>query len=223
MIPFDYFYEIALKRKGASALLAKNLPQPQPRSQIAQQTDDRFLSDLTRCVFRAGFVWQIIDYKWEGFEEAFSGFVPRYWQQVPPERLDALCGDERIVRNRQKIMTVPINARMIVEASEAHGSFGQFLAAWPSHQQAELLIWLKKKGARLGGATAQHFLRRQGWDGYVLAPDVITALENHNLLDASPTSQKGLKQIQAAFNAWHEETGLPYAHLSRILSFTLGR
>lgn len=221
MIQFSDFYQRARERKGGDSAIADHLPEVATASEHISRSDDRYLSDLTRCVFRAGFVWRIIDNKWAGFEEAFSGFVPRYWQQAPPERLEALASDARVVRNMQKISTVPRNARMIVEASESHGSFGKFLAEWPSSDQVGLLLWLKKNGARLGGATAQYFLRRQGWDGFILSLDVVTALTNHNLMDASPTSKKGLEQAQAAFNQWHEETGLPYSHLSRILSFTL--
>lgn len=29
-------------------------------------------------------------------------------------------------------------------------------------------------------------------------------------------------QAQQAFNDWHKETGLPYSHLSRILSYSVG-
>ncbi|MDV6317029.1 DNA-3-methyladenine glycosylase I [Idiomarina sp. HP20-50] len=184
--------------------------------------DRDVLATITRCIFRAGFVWRIIEAKWPGFEEAFKGFVPLYWQQVPPEVLEALSKDPRIVRNQQKINTVPANARMIVEASEEYGSFSHFLAQWPSSQQAQLLIWFKKNGSRLGGTTPQYVLRELGWDGFILASDVVTALTNYNLLDASPTSQKGLKQAQAAFNHWHRQTGLPYSHLSRILSYSVG-
>jgi len=42
------------------------------------------------------------------------------------------------------------------------------------------------------------------------------------VLDATPGSKKALTQVQATFNAWHKETGLPYSHLSRILSYTVG-
>ncbi|RUO18997.1 3-methyladenine DNA glycosylase [Aliidiomarina iranensis] len=219
---FQLFYQRAIARKGSKKAIQATLPKIATGAELSNRGDDRYLAELTACVFRAGFVWRIINHKWAGFEEAFSGFVPVYWQQVPPERLEALARDERIVRNMQKIFTVPQNAQMIVEASEEHGSFGQFLAQWPSDNQVGLLLWLKKYGARLGGATAQHFLRRVGWDGYVLSSDVVTALENHNLLDASPTSKKGLTQVQTAFNAWHKETGLPFSHLSRILSYSVG-
>ncbi|MEC7377944.1 MAG: DNA-3-methyladenine glycosylase I, partial [Pseudomonadota bacterium] len=156
------------------------------------------------------------------FEAAFEGFVPLYWQQVAPEVLEQLAGDERIVRNAQKIRTVPENARMIVDAAREYGSFGQFLAQWPSSDQAGLLIWLKRHGERLGGNSAQYFLRRVGWDGFILSRDVIAGLQREELLDASPASKKGLMQAQQAFNRWHEESGLPYSHLSRILSMTVG-
>ena len=85
-----------------------------------------------------------------------------------------------------------------------------------------LLLWLKRNGARLGGNTAQYFLRRVGWDGFILSSDVIAGLRREALLDAGPGSKKALVQAQQAFNAWHRETGLPYSHLSRILACSVG-
>ncbi|MEX2475377.1 DNA-3-methyladenine glycosylase I [Marinobacter sp.] len=218
---FSRLYEQAVIQKGGESEIRARLPRVSEPGELEALSDDRFLSELTRCVFKAGFVWRVIDNKWPGFEAAFDGFVPVYWQQVPPEVLERLSGDERIVRNTQKILTVPENARMIVDASREHGSFGRFLADWPSSDQAGLLLWLKRNGARLGGNTAQYFLRWVGWDGFILSRDVIAALYREEMLDASPGSKKGLMQAQQAFNRWHEETGLPYSHLSRILSMTV--
>jgi len=221
-VDFSVFYDRACERKGGEKEMLQRLPRVASNEEIAQTLDDRVLSLLTRCVFRAGFVWQIIDNKWPSFEEAFKGFVPLYWQQASPEVLEELAQDPRVVRNFQKIMTVPVNARMIVEVAEEYGSFGQFLAQWPNSEQAELLVYLKKNGARLGGNTSQYALRAMGWDGFVLSSDVITALTNYRLLDASVTSQKGLKQVQTAINHWHQQTGLPRSHISRILSYSVG-
>lgn len=220
---FDKIHERALARKGGSAGLESMLPGVATPDELTGLGDDRYLAELTRCVFRAGFVWRIIDNKWPGFEAAFDGFVPLYWQQVPPEVLEELAGDERIVRNLQKIRTVPDNARMIVEAAEEYGSFGMMLAQWPSDDQAGLLLWLKRHGARLGGNTAQYFLRMVGWDGFILSQDVIAVLRLEGLLDATPGSKKALLQAQAAFNDWHRETGLPYSHLSKIVSCSIER
>lgn len=219
---FSRIYDQAAARKGGEVALRSLLPRVAEPGELPAMADDRYLAEITRCVFKAGFVWRVIENKWPGFEAAFQGFVPLYWQQVPPEVLEDLAQDERIVRNMQKIRTVPENARMIVDAAREHGSFGAFLDNWPSDDQVGLLLWLKRNGARLGGNTAQYFLRRVGWDGFILSPDVIAGLRRAELLDATPGSRKALVQAQQAFTDWHRETGLPYSHLSRILSFSVG-
>lgn len=218
---FAPIHDRAARRKGGETAMAALMPRIAGPGELEARGDDRYLSEMTRCVFKAGFVWRVIENKWPDFESAFQGFVPLYWQQVPPEVLEELAKDERIVRNMQKIRTVPENARMIVDASQEHGSFGAFLSQWPSDDQAGLLLWLKRHGSRLGGASAQYFLRRVGWDGFILSPDVVTVLEREGLVDASPGSKKRLTQAQEAFNRWHRETGLPYSHLSRIVSFSI--
>ncbi|EMP56543.1 putative 3-methyladenine DNA glycosylase [Marinobacter santoriniensis NKSG1] len=218
---FAPIHDRAARRKGGETAMAALMPRIAGPGELEARGDDRYLSEMTRCVFKAGFVWRVIENKWSDFEAAFQGFVPLYWQQVPPEVLEELAKDERIVRNMQKIRTVPENARMIVDAAREHGSFGAFLSQWPSDDQAGLLLWLKRHGSRLGGASAQYFLRRVGWDGFILSPDVVTVLEREGLVDASPGSKKRLIQAQEAFNRWHRETGLPYSHLSRIVSFSI--
>ena len=218
---FTEFYNVALARKGGEQALQALLPPVVEKSRLAEVSDDRYLSEMTRCIFKAGFVWRVIENKWPDSEAAFDGFVPAYWQQVPPEVLERLAADERIVRNMQKIRTVPENARMIMDVAKDHGSFGQFLANWPGDDQVGLLLYLKRNGERLGGNSAQYFLRRVGWDGFILSHDVVTALTRAGILDASPASKKGLTQAQQAFNQWHQETGLPVSHLSRTVSFTV--
>ncbi|WP_309044008.1 DNA-3-methyladenine glycosylase I [Marinobacter sediminicola] len=218
---FSEFYQQAVARKGGEEAVKALLPPLPKRARLMEVGDDRYLSEITRCIFKAGFVWRVIENKWPSFEAAFEGFVPAYWQQVPPEVLERLAEDTRVVRNMQKIRTVPENARMIMEVAQDYGSFGQFLAEWPSEDQVGLLMYLKRNGGRLGGNTAQYFLRRVGWDGFILSRDVVTALTRADILDASPTSKKGLTQAQHAFNQWHQETGLPVSHLSRIVSFTV--
>tara|TARA_Y100001001_G_scaffold2482_1_gene2963 strand:+ start:97 stop:765 length:669 start_codon:yes stop_codon:yes gene_type:complete len=219
---FSRIHDQAINHKGGADALNALLPPVAGRDELEARGDDRYLAELTRCIFKAGFVWRVIENKWPDFEAAFEGFVPLYWQQVPPEVLETLARDQRVVRNLQKILTVPENARMIVDVARDHGSFGRFLAQWPSEDQVGLLLWLKRNGARLGGNTAQYFLRRVGRDGFILSSDVIAGLRREALLDAGPGSKKALVQAQQAFNAWHRETGLPYSHLSRILACSVG-
>jgi len=52
---------------------------------------------------------------------------------------------------------------------------------------------------------------------------VVRCLQNAGLdIKNNPTSQRETKLIQAGFDWWHEETGLPYSHLSRIAAMSVG-
>jgi 3-methyladenine DNA glycosylase Tag len=67
--------------------------------------------------------------------------------------------DARIVRNGAKIGSVRLNARLVQDVAREHGSFGKFLAGWPSSDEVGLLELLAKRGSRLGGNTGQMLLR----------------------------------------------------------------
>ena len=121
------------------------------------------------------------------------------------------------------IQTVWKNARMIDEVAEQHGSFGTFFAAWPVAEQIGLMAWLKEHGGRLGGQTGQYIIRFMGKDSFITSKDVCVALRANGVdINEKPTSKRDLGRVQDAFNHWHEETGMPYTHLSRILAYTVG-
>ena len=88
---FSRIYNQAAARKGGEVELRAILPRVAAPGELEAMADDRYLSEVTRCVFKAGFVWRVIENKWPGFEDAFKGFVPLYWQQVPPEVLEDLA------------------------------------------------------------------------------------------------------------------------------------
>jgi len=210
-------------RKGGADALAKLLP-PQPSLEaLAALGDDRILAEMTRRVFSAGFAWSVIEAKWPGFEVAFLGFDPASLVFQSDEFWESLASDTRIVRNGAKIMSVRKNAVFIQQVSREHGGFGRFLAEWPASDQVGLLDRLAKRGARLGGATGQMFLRFIGWDAFVLSQDVVACLRDAGLdIAAEPKSKGDLAKIQAQFNAWAEESGLPYRQLSRICAMSIG-
>lgn len=223
MKKFKLIQEAAEKRKGGKTELAKLLVDPLKEGQLTAISDDRYLAQMSRCIFNAGFHWRVITAKWPGFEEAFHGFDIGMLLTKSPDEWEAYQADERIVRNWQKIQTVFQNALMIDELAQEHGSFGHFFAQWPASDQVGLMKLLKKEGARLGGRTCQWFIRFVGKDGFLTTGDVVTALIANGIdINDEPTSQRDLKRIQDAFNHWHDETGLPYAHISRILSYTVG-
>jgi 3-methyladenine DNA glycosylase Tag len=178
---------------------------------------------MTRRVFSAGFAWSVIEAKWPGFEEAFLGFEPRRLSFQPDEFWDGLVKDARIVRNAAKIMSVRANAGFVTDVAQEHGSFGALLAKWPSSDEIRLLELLAKRGNRLGGRTGQLLLRFLGWDAFVISKDVVACLRDAGLDVAEViTSKRDLAKVQAQFNAWAEETGLPLVHLSRICAMSIG-
>ena len=213
----------AEKRKGGADALDRLLaPRPMPEA-LRDLADDRALAEMTKRVFSAGFAWRMIEAKWPGFEEAFLGFKPARLSFEPDEFWEGLTKDARIVRNGAKIMSVRANARFLQDVAKEHGSFGKFLAGWPSSDEVGLLELLAKRGDRLGGATGQMFLRFIGWDGFTTSKDVVACLRDAGLdIAETPTSKRDLMKVQEQFNAWAKETGLPYAHLSRICAFSIG-
>lgn len=223
MKPFKEIRARAAARKGGDEVIGQLLgPQPD-NAALASIPDDRVLSTMANRVFCAGFVWSVIEQKWPGFEEAFLGFEPRRLLFQPDDFWHELASDRRIVRNPQKIRSVRENAGFVDRISREHGSFGKFLAGWPAANQVGLTAFLGKNGSRLGGNTGQYLLRWLGWDTYIVSGDMAAALRDAGLdIAESPTSKKDLAAIQQQLNAWKGETGLPYAHLSRILAMSIG-
>jgi 3-methyladenine DNA glycosylase Tag len=221
--PFHSIRARAEKRKGGVDALARLMPPKPAPAALLKLRDDRVLAEMTRRVFSAGFAWSVIESKWPGFEQAFLGFAPARLAFEPDEFWDGLVKDARIVRNGAKIGSVRLNARFVKDVAKEHGSFGKFLVGWPSSDQVGLIELLAKRGSRLGGNTGQMLLRFLGWDGFVTSKDVVACLRDAGLDVAEEvTSKRDLKMVQDQFNAWANETGLPYAWLSRICAFSIG-
>ena len=223
MKDFELIFQCAVKRKGGEAQLQSLLPPIKSLEQVCSQTDDRILSIMTQCIFQAGFRWKVVDKKWPEFETVFKKFNPKILELLSAEDLEALAKDTRIIRNMQKIVTVPKNAQWINEIADEHGSFAKFIGQWPTSNVIELFKLLKKRGARLGGNTGQRVLRQAGIDSFILSSDVLQALRQADIgFYGSAISMKDMKLIQAAFNTWHKETQLPYTHISKILAYSVG-
>src|SRR4051794_32744449 len=223
MIPFKTIRARAEKRKGGPKVLTRLLP-PKPDSRaLAKLGDDRILAEVSRRVFSAGFAWSVIETKWPGFEKAFLGFEPGPLTLQPDDFWDALMKDTGIIRNGAKIMSVRANAAFVRDIAKEHGSFGKFLAKWPSSDEIGLLELLSRRGSRLGGNTGQMMLRFLGWDGFVISRDVVLCLRDAGLdIAEAVTSKRDLAKVQAQFNAWAEETGLAFVQISRICALSIG-
>jgi len=219
---FASIYARAAKRKGGDDALNALLPKPKTATQLKRVPNDRYLSEMTACVFRSGFVWKIIENKWPGFEEVFHDFDTMHCAMLSDEDLEQLSVDKRIVRNARKIASVRHNAQFVREVAREHGSFGKYLADWPEDDVVGLWNELKRRGDRLGGATSGFFLRFVGKDTFMLSPDVVKALVRQGVVDKAPSGKKALAAVQQAFNDWREESGRPLCQISRVLAASVG-
>jgi len=195
--------------------------EPLPPDDVVTIPDDRWLSAMTFSVFSAGFRWSVIAAKWDGFEDAFIGFEPEAVADFDPGMLEGLRHDTRIVRNPQKIGATIENAKFVRDVSNEHGGFGAWVASYGPHRVTELLAVMKKRGSRLGGSSGPRTLRRAGADAFIVTGDVEKALREMGALTASPTSKKGQRETQAAFNQWMDESGRSLTEISITLAHTV--
>src|ERR1700756_5378386 len=214
---FGPILEAARTRLGASALEAR-LPQPRSGAELKATTDDRYLSQMSLRIFRAGLKHSLVDAKWPAFEEVFEGFVPRRVRAMSDEALEALLGDRRLIRHWGKLKSVRDNAAAMIGVAEEHGSFGAWLADWPGTDIVGLWEALAKRFSQMGGHFGPSFLRMVGKDTFVLTHSVTAALKHWRAVAAPPKNRADRAQVQAAFNQWAAETGRPLCQLSLILA-----
>ena len=219
MSSFSEIFDKAANRHGKPEMLTHvEASVPKSASELSSIPDDRWLSQATRCVFQAGFNWKVIEAKWDGFEAAFEGFDIGRWVLASDDDIADLASDKRIVRNPQKIRTVPENARFFAEVSREHDGFGKWISQQPSTERNLLLEEMNRRGSRLGAMTGQYFLRFMGVDCYILSRDVTAALVREGIVDRQPTSKRAMAAVQEAFNGWMKESGYGLTQISRVLA-----
>src|SRR5438046_10734826 len=95
---FGPILEAAQTRFGAAALEAR-LTQPRSPAELKALTDDRYLSQMSLRIFRAGLKHSLVDAKWPAFEEVFHGFEPRSVRAMPDGAVAGLLADRRLIRH----------------------------------------------------------------------------------------------------------------------------
>src|SRR5437588_4786837 len=215
--PFSPILEAARTRLGAAALEGR-LPQPRSAAELKSVPDDRYLSQMSLRIFRAGLKHSLVDAKWPAFEEVFHAFDPRRVRAMSDEALEALLADARLIRHWGKLKSVRDNAAAMIGIAEEHGSFGAWLADWPGTDIVELWEALAKRFSQMGGNSGPSFLRMVGKDTFVLTHSVTAALKHWGGIAGPPKNRNDRAQVQAAFNAWAAESGRPLCQLSLILA-----
>ena len=218
--PFAPILEAAQARHGAPALSAR-LAQPRAPAELEALGDDRYLSQMSLRIFRAGLKHSLVDAKWPAFEEVFGGFEPRRVRAMPDEALEALLADRRLIRHWGKLKAVRDNAAAMIAVADEHGSFGAWIARWPAADIVGLWEALAKRFSQMGGNSGPSFLRMVGKDTFVLTYSVAAALKRWGAVEGPVKNRKDRAAVQTCFNAWAAETGRPLCQLSQILAASI--
>lgn len=102
--------------------------------------DIAYFERLTFESFQSGLSWLIVMRKRPAFREAFAGFQPELVAEFGEDEVRRLLGDERIIRNRQKILAAITNARALraLRDSDGEGSLERLIVRHaPSERELE--------------------------------------------------------------------------------------
>ena len=143
--------------------------------------DQRHFELLTLEGAQAGLSWQTILRKRAGYRQAFAGFDVAKIATFDRSRLEALCQDPDIVRNRRKIQATIVNAQQFLKIQAESGSFDAYLwdfvdghpivNHWRSYQEVpghtmlsdQIAKDLKQRGFEfIGSTTVYAYLQAAG-------------------------------------------------------------
>lgn len=219
-IPFASIRAAALERVGV-AELKQRLSWPEPPEALAMVGDDRYLSVMSRRIFRAGLKHSMVDARWPAFESAFYDFDVDKVAALDDDDLKVYFKDASIIRHRGKLTAVRNNARAVQVLATERGSVGAWLAAWPVDDIVDLWSELRARFNQLGGRSGPSFLRMAGKDTFLLTPWVIKALNHWDAYSGEPKGKRAQREVQALFNAWMDETDLPLCQISQLLALSV--
>jgi len=217
---FTTILDTARTRHGAAAIDAR-LPQPKSVAELAATPDDRYLSQMSLRIFRAGLKHSVVDAKWPAFEEVFAGFDPRRVRAMPDEGLEKLLGDARLIRHWGKLKSVRDNAAAMLAIGEEFGGFGAWVGTWPGNNIVGLWEALAERFSQMCGNSGPMFLRMVGKDTFVLSQSVVAGLKHWAEMPKPPKNRADRATVQSCFNAWATETGRPLSQLSLILALSV--
>jgi 3-methyladenine DNA glycosylase Tag len=115
-----------------------------------------YLDVMSKAVFQAGMSWRVVEKKWAGTREAFHGFDCERVALMSDRDIDKLTKDERVIRNRRKLVAVVENANRLLELEREHGTFRKYLRSFGDYET--LVKDLRKRFKFLGDMGCYYFL-----------------------------------------------------------------
>lgn len=91
------------------------------------QDDDYIFEILVLEFMQAGLSFEIILKKREAMREAFDGFNYRKIASYDDKKIEELMANDKIIRNKKKLVALVKNARAFIKVREEYGSFDKYL------------------------------------------------------------------------------------------------
>lgn len=218
---FKAILEVAIELQGGEDAVQARLSRPEPPESLAMVGDDRYLSVMSRRIFRAGLTHKQVDARWPAFEVAFDDFELDCVTQLDDDDIRKLAGDSALIRHRGKLTAVRDNAIAMQTIVDEHGCFGAWIAMWPTDEIVDLWHELRTRFRQLGGRSAPAFLRMAGKDTFIITDWVVAALTRWAGWQGSTTSRQAHHQIQTLFNQWQEQSDYPLCQISQVLAMSV--
>ncbi|MZR31791.1 DNA-3-methyladenine glycosylase I [Sneathiella litorea] len=222
MISYEEIRATAEENAGGVKALAARMPELKSDADIRNTPSAVYFSAMSFRIFSSGLNQTMVRTKWPAFEKAFHDFEPAKVAFMSEDDIAALMDNTAIIRHLGKIRATHHNALALVALEKEYGSIGNYLADWPLDDITGLYEDIKSRFKQLGGNSGPYFVRMMGKDGFIMTPDVVSALNQLGVGSGKLTSKKDRAAVQEAFNRWHEESGAPYAHISRTLAIWTG-
>jgi len=92
--------------------------------------DNKLFEMLTLEGAQAGLSWETVLKKRESYREAFDGFDPKKVALYDDVKIQELMANAGIIRNRLKINSTIINAKLFLDIQKQYGSFDKFIWAY---------------------------------------------------------------------------------------------
>lgn len=131
-----------------------------------ERFDDGYLFEMLLLEsFQAGLSWECVLNKREAFRKAFDGFDVDKISEYDEEKIDLLCANKAIIRNRAKIKAAVNNAYIFKTIVAENGSFLNYIKLFwngetvydsvslTSALSDSISADLKKRGMKFTGTT----------------------------------------------------------------------
>ncbi len=127
--------------------------------------DQALFEKLSLEAFQAGLSWITILRRRPGFRAAFDGFDPERVALYGDDDIERLMGDERIIRNRAKVLATIGNARLALElTARTPGALDELMWSFAPPARAVRLTSMAQIPAITPESTAMSAeLRRRGF------------------------------------------------------------